>query len=115
LFFFQRLRCQKKVVVEAVDFDRDPGRQRIADWYALMRKKRDVSEMEKLESVNSFINQLKFVEDLSHREKDDSWATPQEMLISNGGDCECFATAKYFTLRQLAVREKKLRLIYVKS
>jgi predicted transglutaminase-like cysteine proteinase len=115
LFFFSGCGAKKKVVVEAVDLDLDPGQQRIADWHALMRKKRDISEMEKLESVNSFFNQLEFVDDLSHWGKDDYWATPQEMLISNGGDCEDFATAKYFTLRQLAIPDKKLRLVYVKS
>ena len=43
------------------------------------------------------------------------WATPLEMLVSNGGDCEDFATAKYFTLRQLDIPDEKLRLVYVKS
>jgi predicted transglutaminase-like cysteine proteinase len=37
------------------------------------------------------------------------------MLASNGGDCEDFATAKYFTLRQLDIPDEKMRLIYVKS
>ena len=37
------------------------------------------------------------------------------MLIRNGGDCEDFATAKYFTLRHLDIPELKMRLTYVKS
>jgi len=93
----------------------DPGQQRIEDWHALILEKRDVSEMEKLESVNSFFNQLEFVDDLYLWGKVDYWATPREMLASNGGDCEDFATAKYFTLRQLDIPEEKMRLIYVKS
>lgn len=40
---------------------------------------------------------------------------PQEMLISNGGDCEDFATAKYFTLRMLEIPDQRMRLTYVKS
>lgn len=106
--------AKKKVPAEAV-VDLDSGQQRIADWHALMKEKRDAPEMEKLESVNYFFNKLEFVDDLSLWGKDDYWATPQEMLVSNGGDCEDFATAKYFTLRQLDVPDIKMRIIYVKA
>jgi predicted transglutaminase-like cysteine proteinase len=93
----------------------DPNQQRIADWYTVMREKRHRPEMEKLEAVNSFFNQLEFVDDLPHWGKEDYWSTPQEMLASNGGDCEDFATAKYFTLRQLDIPDEKMRLTYVKA
>ena len=93
--------AKKKTTEEAVKLD--PGQQRVADWHAMMREKQDVPEMEKLESVNSFFNKLRFVDDQIHWGKEDYWATPQEMLISNGGDCEDFATAKYFTLRNLKI------------
>lgn len=105
--------AKKKAPEEAVELD--PGQQRVADWHALMREKSDAPEMEKLESVNSFFNKLEFVDDLYHWGKEDYWSTPQEMLVSNGGDCEDFATAKYFTLRNLEIPDEKLRLIYVKS
>ncbi|MDK9709122.1 MAG: hypothetical protein OEL83_18930 [Desulforhopalus sp.] len=61
-------------VPEVVELD--PGRQRLADWYALIKEKRDSPEMEKLESVNNFFNQLEFVDDRIHWGKDDYWATP---------------------------------------
>jgi predicted transglutaminase-like cysteine proteinase len=70
--------------------------------------------MEKLESVNSFFNKLEYVDDRYHWGKEDYWATPREMLLSNGGDCEDFAAAKYFTLRHLDVADVKMRLTYVK-
>ncbi|MDH3346959.1 MAG: transglutaminase-like cysteine peptidase [Desulfobulbaceae bacterium] len=93
----------------------DSRQQGIVDWYVLMREKSNVSEMEKLESVNRFFNQLAFVDDLSHWGKADYWATPQEMLVTNGGDCEDFAFAKYFTLLHLDIVDEKMRLTYVKS
>jgi len=105
--------AKKKIPGEAVELD--PGQQRIADWQALMQEKRDSPELEKLESVNTFFNQLEFVDDLHHWGKEDYWSTPQEMLASNGGDCEDFATAKYFTLRQLDIPDEKMRLTYVKA
>ena len=113
LFTLSGCGVQKKAAKEAVELD--PGQQRISDWYSLMREKRNVPEMEKLESVNSFFNRLEYVDDLNLWGKKDYWATPQEMLRRNGGDCEDFATAKYFTLRHLDVADEKMRLTYVKA
>ena len=113
LLLFSGCGAKKKTPEEALELD--PGQQRIADWHALMQEKREATEMEKLVSVNSFFNQLEFVDDLYHWGKKDYWATPQEMLASNGGDCEDFATAKYFTLRQLKIPDDKMRLTYVKA
>ena len=105
--------AKKKAVEEAVELD--PGQQRIADWHALIRDKQNAPEMEKLESVNRFFNKLEYVDDIYHWGKKDYWATPREMLLSNGGDCEDFAAAKYFTLRHLDVADVKMRLTYVKA
>lgn len=91
-----------------------PGEKRIADWHRLMDRMRDAPEMKKLETVNSFFNRLEFVDDRILWGKEDHWATPQEMLLRNGGDCEDFATAKYFTLRQLEVPDDRMRIAYVK-
>lgn len=112
-FFMSGCGAKKKAPEEAAALD--PGQQRIADWHALMQTKRNAPEMEKLESVNSFFNQLEFVDDQYHWGKADYWATPQEMLATNGGDCEDFATAKYFTLIQLNIPDEKMRLTYVKA
>jgi len=113
LFLLSGCGVKKTTPEEAVALD--PGQQRIADWNALMREKRNAPEMEKLESVNSFFNKIEYVEDLYHWGQKDYWATPQEMLLSNGGDCEDFAAAKYFTLRHLDVADAKMRLTYVKA
>jgi len=92
-----------------------PGEKRVKAWYTLMRKERGAPEMEQLVSVNTFFNRLEFVDDIYLWGKEDYWATPQEMLMKNGGDCEDFATAKYFTLRHLKVPDEKMRLTYVES
>ena len=113
VFLMSGCGAKKKATEEAAELD--PGQQRVAAWHALMREKSHAPEMEKLESVNIFFNKLEFVDDLHHWGKEDYWATPKEMLISNGGDCEDFATAKYFTLRTLEVPDEKMRLTYVKS
>lgn len=101
--------------VEGPTIGLDPGRRRIAEWHALMEEKRDAPAMDKLAAVNSFFNRLEFVDDLNHWGQEDYWATPREMLISNGGDCEDFVAAKYFTLRQLGIPDQNMRLTYVKA
>lgn len=89
--------------------------KRVSDWKRLMETNLDKPEAEKLELVNNFFNQTRFVSDLDHWNKEDYWATPIEMLATNGGDCEDFAIGKYFTLLQLGVSISKLQITYVKA
>lgn len=92
-----------------------PVHEEVARWKRFMQEQMPLPIGEKLLSVNDFFNELEFVDDMSHWGKEDYWATPEEMLISGGGDCEDFSIAKYFTLKQLLVPEERLRLVYVKS
>ena len=88
---------------------------RLMAWQQFIRDDRSATEGEKLEKVNRFFNRLTFVSDAIHWQKRDYWATPVEFLASNGGDCEDFALAKYFTLKILGVPEEKMNLTYVKA
>jgi predicted transglutaminase-like cysteine proteinase len=119
LFLLGGCGAKKKAPEEAVELapvrELTPAEKRVAAWHALMRTERDSPEMRKVESVNSFFNMLEFVDDIYLWGTEDYWATPQEMLEKNGGDCEDFATAKYFTLRHLEIPDEKMRLTYVKS
>ena len=98
--------------------EKDYGRyasQRVNNWYRLINDYRDKHPRDKLELVNNFFNQLAFVNDTDHWGKEDYWATPVQMLASNGGDCEDFSIAKYFTLREMGVPQEQMRLTYVKA
>ena len=89
---------------------------RIEGWQRLMDFARDFEdEQEKLKIVNEFFNKLKFVDDQRLWRVEDYWATPLEFLTKNGGDCEDFSIAKYFTLLAIGVPEERLRLTYVKA
>ncbi|EOW6615384.1 transglutaminase-like cysteine peptidase, partial [Vibrio fluvialis] len=89
--------------------------KRVATWRSEMARYRSLPEREQLTEVNRFFNQLYFVNDDVLWGKTDYWATPLEFLGSNAGDCEDFTIAKYFSLLELGVSDKKLRLVYVKS
>ena len=89
--------------------------QRVENWQALIRSSAGLSDLQKLRKVNDFFNSLEFVNDIDHWGKNDYWATPLETLISNGGDCEDFSIAKYFTLLEMGIPADKMRLTYVKA
>nr|WP_118133952.1 EAL domain-containing protein [Vibrio cholerae] len=89
--------------------------KRVETWRRKMAELAPASEQEQLKEVNAFFNQLNFVNDIHLWGSKDYWATPLEFLGSNAGDCEDFTIAKYFSLLELGVLDKKLRLVYVKA
>jgi predicted transglutaminase-like cysteine proteinase len=91
------------------------AKKRLIDWQSLISSGKNRSEAEKLALVNSFFNRVAFVDDIIHWKKPDYWATPVEMLATNGGDCEDFSIAKYLTLREMGVPDERMLITYVKS
>ena len=91
------------------------ARLRLVAWEDLVISDNSQTDLEKLEKVNDFFNQMEFVEDIDHWRKKDYWATPIEFLGTQGGDCEDFTIAKYFTLKAMGIKEEKLNLTYVKA
>jgi predicted transglutaminase-like cysteine proteinase len=89
---------------------------RVKQWQVLMQTAKGLSDQEKLKKVNDFFNsRIKFVDDLRLWNVADYWATPLEFLARGQGDCEDYSIAKYFTLKELGVSEKKMRITYVKA
>jgi predicted transglutaminase-like cysteine proteinase len=93
----------------------DDAEDRIKDWQEVLADKRDSDVDEQLYAINRFFNRVEFVDDIKHWRKKDYWATPIEFLATDGGDCEDFTIAKYFSLRELGIPAAKLRLMYVKA
>ncbi|MBJ3592415.1 transglutaminase-like cysteine peptidase [Salmonella enterica subsp. enterica serovar Saintpaul] len=92
------------------------AQQRINAWQQLLIQLRHAEEQTQLRTVNQFFNtQLHYAEDSDIWNSVDYWATPVESLRKGEADCEDYAIAKYFTLRQLGVSEEKLRITYVKA
>jgi predicted transglutaminase-like cysteine proteinase len=92
------------------------AQERLQAWAQLLQNSSRQPEQQQLETVNRFFNQqLGFRDDLSIWGVVDYWATPVEALTKGAGDCEDFALAKYFSLRQLGVPAERLRITYVKS
>ncbi len=95
-------------------FDADAA-QRLQAWHSLLAESRGLPIAVQLQRVNAFFNAIPFMSDQQHWGRSDYWATPVELLTSGAGDCEDYAIAKYFTLRQLGVRSEQLRITYVRA
>jgi predicted transglutaminase-like cysteine proteinase len=91
------------------------AKQRLLDWQSLINDDQSSNDVERLQKVNDFFNRQEFISDLLLWKDKDYWATPVEFLAQNGGDCEDFSIAKYFTLKKLGVDENKLNLTYAKA
>lgn len=76
---------------------------------------KDANDLEKLDKVNSFFNDVRYKSDIKVYGKKDYWATPWEFLGKDMGDCEDYVISKYFALRYLGVDSKKLFFTYVRS
>ena len=100
-----------------VDFEKRYGKKRvnvIRYWDDMIEKAKRSSNLQKLKYVNDFFNSVRYITDIKHWDQDDYWASPLEFVGTNGGDCEDYAIAKYFTLLKVGIPEEKLRIAYVK-
>jgi predicted transglutaminase-like cysteine proteinase len=86
-------------------------RQQLLDFEKQLPK----NDISTLRFINALLNRVPQVSDSAHWGTDDYWATPAELVASNGGDCEDFVIAKYFALKESGIPANKLRLTYVKS
>lgn len=92
----------------------DKAQTRVIVWDQMVESAKSKDILHKLKDVNDFFNKIKYSTDQQHWGKKDYWAAPFEFMGTGAGDCEDYAIAKYFTLRQLGVPEDKLRITYVK-
>lgn len=91
------------------------ARQRVEEWEEFIRTDQSRSDMERVYKVNLYFNRVPVVDDIVNWGESDYWATPLEFLGQNGGDCEDYAVAKYFTLKAMGIGQKHLFLTYVKD
>jgi len=88
--------------------------KRLSLWNKMMIKASKLDELQQLKAVNNYFNRIKYLRDKKHWGKNDYWSTIFEFIGSGAGDCEDFATAKYFSLKLLGIADEKLELSYVK-
>lgn len=60
--------------------------------------------------VNDQVNQIPYLTDEENYGKEDYWTTPNELYDRGRGDCEDYAIAKYFALREAGISSDHLLL-----
>jgi predicted transglutaminase-like cysteine proteinase len=103
------------VLTEVEDRFGRGAKRRIERWQELVFELQGETPEKQLKKVNSFFNRVRYKTDQQHWNSEDYWATPIELLSTNGGDCEDYAIAKYFTLRALGIPDEHLRITYVNA
>lgn len=93
----------------------DRAEKRGNAWFQLMESNANLPENQTLEKVNRFFNMFHFVDDIKLWGVNNYWATPVEFIGANGGDCEDYSIAKYFTLLELGIADEKMRITMVKA
>lgn len=88
--------------------------KRVLIWDKTIQKAKQENTLKKLKIVNDFFNLIPYERDITHWHQKDYWAAPFEFLGTGAGDCEDYAIAKYFSLRELGIADEKLRITYVK-
>ncbi|MDL5385994.1 transglutaminase-like cysteine peptidase [Aeromonas hydrophila] len=89
--------------------------QRAEAFSRLLTPRAGTTDQQKIELVNNYFNNLTYSDDPRLWGEADYWANPLEFIGARGGDCEDYSISKYYTLMELGVDEKKLRLAYVKA
>lgn len=84
-------------------------------WFKLMKPSSINTEKETLKKVNRFFNMFHFIDDKKLWGVKNYWSTPVEFIGVNGGDCEDYSIAKYFTLLELGIPDDKMRITMVKA
>ena len=118
LFYLQQayaIELDKNILAQVSEKFGKKATARLLYWQQIIEHAKDKSPAEQLEIANSFFNKVRFLSDQEHWQREDYWATPLEMLATNGGDCEDYSIAKYFTLRELGIPDEKLKITYVKA
>ena len=94
----------------------NPARQfnRSTTWAQLSKRAEGKSPLEVLKLVNSFWNTWPYREDMANWGKPDYWAIPAQFL-KKSGDCEDYAIAKYFTLKELGIPPGDMRIVVLRD
>lgn len=106
---------EKKIISSLEQSYGERAGKRGQAWFKLMAPKTESSELDKLKKVNQFFNLFRFIDDKKLWGVSNYWATPIEFIGVNGGDCEDYSIAKYFTLLELGISDEKMRITMVKA
>jgi predicted transglutaminase-like cysteine proteinase len=81
-------------------------------WLQILTFAADLGRKEQLQAVNRFFNRWPYRSDREIYRVGEYWASPSEFM-ARSGDCEDYAIAKFFALRELGFGNDQLRIAIV--
>ena len=104
--------------------DKSACRGRMRSFNRMLERAGALSDEEQIELVNYYINRSRYDEDRRRRLHNEAgerigwqrnqWSSLHTFLIK-GGDCEDYASSKYFMLRELGFAAENLRVVVARS
>src|SRR3546814_732145 len=105
-----KMRTERKQFRACLDNEAACTAAGLRSWREVARATRGKPEIEVLKTVNGYFNRWPYKIDRELYGVSEFWATPQEFM-KRSGDCEDYAIAKFFVLRDLGYANDKLRIV----
>jgi len=102
--------------IKVIDFEKGNSTfknlkdSKAARWTQIKEQAMNEDRLGKLKRVNNFFNQWPYRTDMEAWGQSDYWATPKE-FVSKSGDCEDYAIAKYYALKDMGVPIEDMRIV----
>jgi predicted transglutaminase-like cysteine proteinase len=84
------------------------------EWLNVITSLKNKPAKVQMDVINRHLNQYAYITDMVNWQQDDYWATIKQ-FFSKDGDCEDYAIAKYFSLKELGFRADQLRIVIVQD
>lgn len=106
----QRMQIEGPALERCATTEEPCGRGPAQAWQRIIDAAHGLERTHKLRKVNQYFNRWPYKEDNEVYGMREYWASPTEFL-RRSGDCEDFAIAKFFALRQLGIANEEMRVI----
>lgn len=84
------------------------------NWETLLKKLGRMPKRKQIETVNTYMNETRYIVDPINWGIEDYWATPGQFFYKDG-DCEDYAIVKYMTLRRLGFKADLMRIVVLQD
>ncbi len=84
-------------------------------WQDLVAGLSGEHPLRQLDAVNRYFNRIPYAEDQDNYGVQDHWATPEEFVRRNVGDCEDYSIAKYTALRAMGWSADSLLVVVIRD
>lgn len=84
------------------------------EWIETINSLKNKKPKAKIDGVNQYLNKAPYVTDMVNWQQKDYWATLNQ-FFNKDGDCEDYAIAKYYSLKELGFSPDQMRIVVVRD